>query len=256
MQTEISTTTGVYERSDELAEASHILIVEDESSIREPLARYLTDNGLRTKEAADASEARRLLAAHQFDLVILDIMMPGEDGLSLCRFVRERYGMPIIMLTAKAEDIDRIIGLEIGADDYVTKPFNPRLLLARIRAVMRRVTEAPLVRAESMTPAYAFGDWVLKTDERTLTDADGVAVSLSTGEFNLLHAMVVRPHKVLTREQLLDLSRGRDADPFDRSVDNMISRLRRKIEPDPKKPTLIKTVWGDGYSFNADVREL
>ena len=242
--------------SESLAGPAHILLVEDEKSIREPLSVYLADNGFRIKEAIDASAAREMMAAFQFHLVILDIMMPGEDGISLCRHIRETCNLPVIMLTAKSEDIDRIIGLEIGADDYVSKPFNPRELLARIRAVLRRTGEAPLVRSGAQNPAYAFGDWVLKTSERSLVGVDGVAVSLSSGEFDLLHAMVLRPHMVLSRDQLLDLSRGRDAESLDRSIDNMISRLRRKIEIDPKDPKIIKTIWGGGYSLIADVREL
>ena len=256
MKTGLSSEANSTVWSDALGGDMHILIVEDEASIREPLVSYLSDNDLRIKESANAEEARKQLAAYTFDLIILDIMMPGEDGLSLCRYVRETSDTPIIMLTAKSEDIDRIIGLEVGADDYVSKPFNPRELLARIRAVLRRVRDAPLLKSVSGNPAYAFGDWVLKTGERLLVGVDGICVSLSTGEYDLLYAMVLRPHMVLSREQLLDLSRGRDADSFDRSVDNMISRLRRKIEADPKEPKLIKTIWGGGYSFAADVREI
>ncbi len=239
-----------------MSESNHVLIVEDEESIREPLATYLSENSYRIREASDAAEARKLLAVYHFNLVILDIMMPGENGISLCRHVRETYNTPIIMLTAKSEEIDRIVGLEVGADDYVTKPFSPRELLARMHAVLRRAQEAPMVRSDAQNPNFSFGDWVLKTAEQVLVDTDGVNISLSTGEYNLLHAMVTRPHRVLSREQLLDLSQGRDADNFDRSIDNMISRLRRKVEADPKKPRVIKTVWGGGYSFNSDVREV
>lgn len=236
--------------------AEHILVVEDEASIRDPLVSYLSGNELRVKEAADSEEARRLLSAHRFDLIILDIMLPGEDGLSLTRFVRETISTPVILLTAKSEDVDRIVGLEIGADDYVTKPFNPRELLARIRAVLRRSCSAPLIASKSTNPTYSFGRWILKTGDQSLVGSDGVSVSLSTGEYNLLCAMVRRPRTVLTRDQLLDLSSGREANSFDRSIDNMISRLRRKIEVDPKKPQLIKTIWSGGYQLNADVREL
>ncbi|TDF35842.1 response regulator [Alteromonadaceae bacterium M269] len=239
-----------------MSELNHILIVEDEESIREPLASYLSDNDYRVKEAGNAEEARKLMSVYHFNLVILDIMMPGENGISLCRHIRETYNTPTIMLTAKTEEVDRIVGLEVGADDYVSKPFSPRELLARMHAVLRRVHEAPKVGIDSQNANYSFGDWVLKTAEQVLVDAEGINISLSTGEYNLLLAMVNRPNRVLSREQLLDLSQGRDAEHFDRSIDNMISRLRRKVELDPKKPKIIKTVWGGGYSFNSDVRQI
>ncbi len=234
----------------------HILVVDDESSIREPLVRYLSDHGFRVRAASNASDARKQLAAYAIDLVVLDIMMPGEDGLSLCRHIRETTDTPVILLTARAEDTDRIVGLEIGADDYVTKPFNPRELVARIRVVLRRVgAGGTRVRAPE-TESYAFADWVLKAGERELVDRDGVAVPLSTGEYKLLLALVSHPRQVLSRDQLLDLTQGREAHAFDRAIDNQISRLRRKIEADPKSPLLIKTVWGGGYSFSADVTRL
>jgi two-component system OmpR family response regulator len=239
-----------------MSESNQILIVEDEESIREPLAAYLSENGYRVREAGNAAEARKLMAVYHFNLIILDIMMPGEDGISLCRHIRETYNTPTIMLTAKTEEIDRIVGLEVGADDYVPKPFSPRELLARMHAVLRRSQEAPRVRSDAQNLNFSFGHWILNTAEQVLVDADGVNISLSTGEYNLLHAMVTRPNRVLSREQLLDLSQGRDAEHFDRSIDNMISRLRRKVEVDPKKPKVIKTVWGGGYSFNSDVREV
>lgn len=233
-----------------------LLIVEDEASIREPLARYFESNKFRVKAAADAAEARALLAAHAFDLVIADIMMPGEDGLSLCRHIRATSNLPVILLTAKAEELDRILGLEVGADDYVVKPFSPRELLARIKAVLRRSNSLPPKQATPETARFGFGDWVLKTGERELVGPDGLAVPLSTGEYALLLALVERPKLVLTRDQLLDLTQGREASVFDRSIDNQISRLRRKIEPDPKTPKYIKTVWGGGYTFSAEVRRL
>jgi two-component system OmpR family response regulator len=234
----------------------NILIVEDEASIREPLAKYFAANQFRVKVAADAAEARQLLAAHAFDLVIADIMMPGEDGLSLCRHVRSTSNLPVILLTARAEELDRIIGLEVGADDYVVKPFSPRELLARTKAVLRRSNSLPPRQAAPETVRYAFGNWVLKTGERELVGADGVGIPLSSGEYNLLLALVERPKLVLTRDQLLDLTQGREAGVFDRSIDNQISRLRRKIEADPKAPRYIKTVWGGGYTFSAEVRRL
>lgn len=233
----------------------HVLLVDDERSIREPLAQYLSRNGFRVTAAADAAEARTRLAGSAIDLVVLDIMMPGEDGLSLCRHIRESGDLPVILLTAKSEETDRIIGLEMGADDYVLKPFSPRELVARIKAIFRRVA-AGGVRQHADGANYAFDGWVLKTGERTLVDREGVAVPLSTAEYNLMLAFATRPHQVLSRDQLLDITQGREANAFDRAIDNQISRLRRKIEDDPKSPHFIKTVWGGGYTLAADVRKL
>lgn len=233
-----------------------LLIVEDEASIREPLVSYFESNRFRVKAAANAAQARALLTAHKFDLAIVDIMMPGEDGLSLCRHMREASNLPVIMLTARAEEIDRILGLEVGADDYVTKPFSPRELLARVKAVIRRSNSLPPRQTPPEKASYAFGDWVLKTGERELVGADGLSVPLSSGEYALLLVLLERPRLVLSRDQLLDLTQGREASVFDRSIDNQISRLRRKIEPDPKTPKYIKTVWGGGYSFSAEVTRL
>ncbi|HEY0414406.1 MAG TPA: response regulator [Allosphingosinicella sp.] len=233
----------------------HILLVDDERDIRDPLAAYLARNQLRVTKAESAAAARQVLAAHRIDLVLLDIMMPGEDGLSLAGFIRATTQIPIILVTAKAEETERIIGLELGADDYVTKPFSPRELLARIHAVLRRAGDAGAVHAPE-AEAYGFGPWVLKTGERELVGSDGKAVPLSTGEYNLLLAFATHPKRVLSREQLLDLSQGRDLAAFERSIDNHISRLRRKIEEDPADPKLIKTVWGGGYTLAADVRRL
>ncbi len=233
----------------------HLLLVDDERDIREPLATYLETQGYRVSKAESASAARQVLAAHQVDLVLLDIMMPGEDGLGLTGFIRATSAIPVILLTARAEETDRIVGLEIGADDYVTKPFSPRELLARIKAVLRRAGEGNRVRAPS-TDSYGFGPWVLKTGERELVDQEGVAIPLSTGEFNLLQAFVTHPRRVLSREQLLDFSQGRELNAFDRSIDNHISRLRKKIEDDPSEPKLIKTVWGGGYMLAAEVRRI
>jgi two-component system OmpR family response regulator len=232
----------------------HILLVDDERSIRDPLAQYLARNGMRVSKARDAQEARQALAAYAIDLVLLDIMMPGEDGLALCAQVRVTSGIPVILLTARAEETDRIVGLEIGADDYVTKPFSPRELLARIKSVLRRAGERPGRLRAADADAYAFGAWLLRTGERELIDAEGVAVPLSTGEYNLLLALVTHPRRVLSRDQLLDLAQGRELAAFERSIDNMVARLRRKIETDPKRPALIKTVRGGGYMFAADVR--
>ena len=234
----------------------HILLVDDERDIRDPLASYLSRNGLRVTRAENAAVARQLLTAYAIDLVLLDIMMPGEDGLSLAGYIRATTSIPVILLTAKAEEMDRVVGLEIGADDYVTKPFSPRELLARIKAVLRRVGEnGQLVRAPD-TDSYSFGAWLLKSGERELVGEDGVATPLSTGEYNILHAFVTHPRRVLTREQLLDLSQGRELAAFERSIDNHISRLRKKIEANSSDPKLIKTVWGGGYMLAADVKKL
>ena len=231
----------------------HILVVDDHRDIRDLLARYLVKHGLRVTTAADGPGLKQALKASAVDLVVLDIMMPGEDGLSLCRHLRETSGIPVILLTAMAEDTDRVVGLEIGADDYVTKPFNPRELLARIKAVLRR-TGGPPRPADAETPQrLRFGRWTLDMAQRALLDEAGVVTPLSTGEFQLLSVLVARPGMVLSRDQLLDLTKGRAAKAFDRSIDNQVSRLRRKIEADPKNPELIKTVWGGGYSFAGPV---
>jgi two-component system OmpR family response regulator len=231
----------------------HILLVDDERAIRDPLASYLQKNGYRVTAAADAGAARRALEGNAIDLLVLDIMMPGEDGLSLCRHVREVGELPVILLTARSEETDRIVGLEMGADDYVVKPFSPRELIARIKAILRRVSTGNQRETQPPAGIYRFGDWVLNSADWTLTGADGIAISLSTADYRLLTAFLERPRQVLSRDQLLDLTQGREANPFDRAIDNQISRLRRKIEPDPKAPTLIKTVWGGGYMLSADV---
>lgn len=242
--------------ADAMGETPHLLLVDDERSIREPLAAYLAKQGFRVTQAADAEQARARLAAYAIDLIVLDIMMSGEDGLSLCRHIRETSDLPVILLTARAEETDRIVGLEMGADDYVVKPFSPRELSARIKVVLRRMQAGGTRQSAPESGAYAFAGRVLKTGERTLVDRDGVSVPLSTGEFNLLLALVSRPRQVLTRDQLLDLTQGREAAAFDRAIDNQISRLRRKIEVDPKTPEIIKTVWGGGYTFAAEVTRL
>ncbi len=234
-------------------DAPHILVVDDHTDIRELLARFLSKHGYRVSVARDAQEARGLLRDGAFSLIVLDVMMPGEDGLSLCRHLRETKDVPIILLTAMAEETDRIVGLEMGADDYLVKPFNPRELLARIRAVLRRSNALPPGQVQSDGQRYTFGGWVLDSSTRDLVNGDGNPVALSTGEFNMLVAFLERPNIVLNRDQLLDLTRGRAARLFDRSVDNQISRLRRKIEEDPRKPKLIQTVWGGGYKLACQV---
>lgn len=239
-----------------MSDLPHILLVDDERSIREPLAHFLQKQGFRVTQAQDAAAARARLSAYAIDLVILDIMMPGEDGLSLTRHIRETGELPVILLTARSEETDRIVGLEMGADDYVVKPFSPRELAARVKVVLRRTANGGTRQHAPETGAYAFSGWVLKSGERALIDQDGVSVALSTGEYNLLLALVQRPRAVLTRDQLLDLTQGREAAPFDRAIDNQISRLRRKIEADPKNPELIRTVWGGGYTLAAEVTRL
>lgn len=225
----------------------HVLIVEDARDIREPLGRYLREHGYRATTAPDALAARKLMKGAAIDLVVLDIMMPGEDGLSLCRSIRETSQIPVILLTARGEEVDRIIGLEMGADDYIPKPFSPRELIARISAVLRRTQALPPRQKPPEAARIKFGDWLLDTGQRELIGVDGVAIALSSGEFSLLQALLERPKIALTRNQLLDLTKGRDAELFDRSIDNHVSRLRKKIEPDPKNPRYIKTVWGGGY---------
>jgi two-component system OmpR family response regulator len=233
----------------------HILVVDDHRDIRDLIARYLAKHGFRASVAESAAAARKMLQAADIDLLVLDIMMPGEDGLSLTRFLRENHDIPVILLTAMGEETDRIVGLEVGADDYLGKPFNPRELLARIKAVLRRTQTLPRGTAR---PAgrLRFGRFTLDAGRRELIDDNGIAVALSSGELRLLLALIERPGMVLSRDQLLDLTRGRAAQPFDRSVDNQVSRLRRKIESDPRNPQLIKTAWGDGYCFAGRVEHL
>jgi two-component system OmpR family response regulator len=203
--------------------------------------------------AGGGTEMRQLMRAAAVDLVVLDIMMPGEDGLSLCRQLRQTSDVPVVLLTAVSEETDRIVGLELGADDYVTKPFNPRELLARVRAILRRASAAPKSAADAELGRFRFDRWVLDVPRRALLDAAGNETALGTAEFRLLLAFVTRPGMVLSRDQLLDITAGRAAQVFDRSIDNLVSRLRRRIERDPQLPTLIKTVWGDGYMFAAPV---
>ncbi|WP_267380915.1 MULTISPECIES: response regulator [unclassified Sphingomonas] len=239
-----------------MSEPPHLLLVDDERSIREPLAAYLAKQGFRVTQAADAAAARTRIAAYAIDLVILDIMMPGEDGLSLCRHIAATSDLPVILLTARAEETERIVGLEMGADDYVVKPFSPRELAARIKVVLRRRIAGSTRQHAPESGAYGFAGWLLRSGERVLIDREGVSVPLSTGEYNLLLALVTRPRQVLTRDQLLDLTQGREAAAFDRAIDNQISRLRRKIEADGKAPEIIKTVWGGGYMLATEVTRL
>jgi two-component system OmpR family response regulator len=236
-----------------MEQPNHILIVDDHPDIRDSLAKYLGQHEYRTSVAADAAEARALVEGSAIDLVVLDIMMPGEDGLSLCRHLRQTTELPIILLTAVADDTDRVIGLEMGADDYLTKPFNPRELLARIKSVLRRTHSLPPRSGPVETDKRYFGNWTFDIQQREVSGADKVAIPLSSAEFHLLSAFLDHPKMVLSRDQLLDLTAGRSAKVFDRAIDNQVSRLRKKLEQDPKKPSLIKTVWGGGYMLTAEV---
>ena len=233
---------------------TRLLIVDDEAALREPLADYLVRQGFVVAQAATAAEARSRLAVEIPDLVLLDIMMPGEDGLSLCRHLVESRQLPVIFITARGEATDRIVGLEIGADDYVVKPFDPRELVARIRSVLRRASRGPAPASDEF--AYEFEGWRLDPLKRRLIDPEGAVVAISSVEFRLLLTFLDHPRQVLDRDRLLDMVQGREAHLFDRAVDNQVSRLRRKIEADNKDPQLIQTVWGGGYLFAADVRRV
>ncbi|CCA94248.1 MULTISPECIES: response regulator [unclassified Novosphingobium] len=231
-----------------------LLLVDDEAALREPLAEYLSRQGFAVSQAVSAAEARSRLREEKPELVLLDIMMPGEDGLSLCRHLVESQDLPVIFLTARGEATDRIVGLEIGADDYVVKPFEPRELVARIRSVLRRSSRVPAAPAEN--EAFVFEGWHLDPLKRRLTDAEGAVVAISSVEFRLLMAFLEHPRQVLNRDRLLDMVQGREAHLFDRAVDNQVSRLRRKIEVDSRNPQLIQTVWGGGYMLATDVKRV
>lgn len=234
----------------------HILVVDDDREIRDLLSRFLVKHGLRVRTAGDGREMARELKEWTFDLVVLDVMMPGDDGLTLCRNLRAESDMPVIMLTAMGEETDRIIGLEMGADDYIAKPFNPRELLARIKAVLRRAGAPRVVDvAEQAAAVFTFEGWVFDPARRELRNPDGTLIALSGGEFELLNVFVTHPGRVLNRDQLLDMARGREAAPFDRAMDVQVSRLRRKIEDDPAQPARIVTIRGGGYQFMAKVMQ-
>jgi two-component system OmpR family response regulator len=233
--------------------APHLLIVDDDKELCALLSKFLARHGYRVSIAHNGSEMAQILETSRVSLVILDLMLPGEDGLVLCRRLRATSTLPIIMLTAMADEVDRIIGLEMGADDYIAKVANPRELLARVRAVLRRAGPAEAGAAADQGRILEFAGWRLDVTHRQLYSAKNALVPLRAGEFELLLAFVERPRRVLSRDQLLDLSRGRSANAFDRSIDVQVSRLRRKIEPDPKEPTLIKTVRSGGYILAANV---
>jgi two-component system OmpR family response regulator len=232
----------------------HLLVVDDAFDIREPLAKFLDKNGFRVTTAENAAAARARLNADKIDLVVLDVMMPGEDGLSLCRYLSANTATPVILLTAMSEETDRVVGLEVGADDYITKPFSQRELLARIKNVLRRVGDiAASGKPEGMDGTYTFEGWKFRVGERELRNPQGVMVPITTVDFYLLSTFLAHPKAVLDRDKLLGLAHGMQPDIFDRTIDLQVSRLRRKIEPDPKNPAFIKTVRGKGYVWCTDV---
>lgn len=234
----------------------HILIVDDDREIRQMVADYLQKNGLRVSTAGDGREMRSILETNAIDLVVLDLMMPGEDGLTIARNLRggKHRAVPVVMLTARDDPTDRIIGLEMGADDYVTKPFAARELLARIKAVIRRTRMLPPnLQVTQVTHMVAFGRWRLDTTARHLLEPDGTVVPLSGAEFRLLRVFIDHANRVLTRDQLLSLTQGRDAEPFDRSIDLLVSRLRQRLQDDAREQSYIKTVRSEGYVFSTPI---
>jgi two-component system, OmpR family, response regulator len=233
----------------------HLLVIDDDHEIRDLLTRFMEKNGFRITAVRDAREARRAWTRGAFPLVVLDLMLPGESGLDLARWLRDQEDVPIVMLSAMSEDTDRIIGLELGADDYIAKPFNPRELMARIRAVMRRATDTQdsATSGERIARPLRFAGWTLEPARRRLLNPEGVEVPLTGGEYDLLFALLERANRVLTRDMLLDLLRGRQAGPFDRAIDVAVSRLRRKLDDQGGGAQLIKTVRGGGYVLAATV---
>jgi two-component system OmpR family response regulator len=237
-----------------MTEKAHILVVDDHRDIRDGLDKFMSAHGFRVSTAPDGRMMRRLIERSRIDLIVLDLMLPGEDGLSLCRFLRTNSSIPVVMLTAMGEETDRVVGLEMGADDYIAKPFSPRELVARVKAVLRRTQSLPDGLRPPPQTRVRFARWLFDVARRELQTENGTAVPLSTAEYNLLRTFVGHPGRVLSRDQLLDLTQGRTAAPFDRAIDTQVSRLRRKIEVDPKAPEIIKTVWGGGYVFAAEVK--
>ena len=236
-----------------MSQPAHILVVDDDHEIRTLLAEYLEKNALRVSVARDGKEMYRVLDRVRVDLVVLDILLPGDDGLTLCRALRASSQLPIIMLTARGDDVDRILGLELGADDYLPKPFKPRELLARITAVLRRTTHVLREPLPGDVRCYRFAGWRLDTTARSLTDQGGNTVALSGAEFRLLAVLLAHAGQVLSRLQLMELLRGRDLDPFDRSIDQRVSRLRQILGDDARSPLIIKTVYGEGYVIGVPV---
>ncbi len=233
-----------------------ILIVDDDQQIAELLQDFLQQHGFRTQIARHAIEMKKRFERHHFDLVVLDVMLPGQDGLSLCQYIRQQSDMPIIMLSAAGSETDRVVGLEMGADDYLTKPFGPRELLARIKALLRRA-QGELGHRKRLSPLQklSFANWTIDREKHCLITEDNLVVALSTAEYNLLSAFIEHPRRILTRDQLSDLLYGREATPTDRAIDVLVGRLRRKIEQDAKKPKLIVTVRGGGYQLMTDVKK-
>ena len=235
--------------------ADHVLVVDDDRGIRELIAGYLEKNGMRVTVAANGRQMRAVLEQGVPDLIVLDLMMPGEDGLVLCRELRvgKFRTLPVLMLTARSEETDRIVGLEMGADDYLAKPFAVRELFARIRAVLRRTRMLPGMQVSESAEFIGFGDWRLDTTARHLLDAEGTMVALSGAEYRLLRVFLDHPQRVLTRDQLLNLTQGRQADQFDRSIDLLVSRLRQRLQDVAREPRYIKTLRSEGYVFSAAV---
>ncbi len=236
-----------------MANADHILIVDDDAETRILLQVYLEKQGFRVATAADGRGLRKALETTHPDLIVLDLMLPGEDGLQLCRDLRARSNLPVIMLTARGEETDRIVGLEMGADDYIAKPANPRELLARIKSVLRRARSLPENLEPEPVKTYRFAGWALDLATRNLTAPDGVVVPLSGTEFKLLRIFIAHPDRVLSRDQLIEHMISREAGPFDRAIDVQVSRLRQRLNEDAREPRLIKTVRGAGYVFAANV---
>ncbi|MDT9634745.1 response regulator [Pseudomonas marginalis] len=232
---------------------SNLLIVDDDLEVLALLKKFFMQHGYAVETVAGGTELWAAMERHPADLIILDLMLPGENGLLLCQRLRQQYATPVIMLTAMGELSDRVVGLEMGADDYLSKPFDARELLARVRAVLRRAGEGRPVLGESARPLIRFAGWQLDVTRRELRSPDEVMIPLSSGEFDLLLVFVEHPQRVLTREQLLNLARGHSHDAFDRSIDVQVSRLRRKLEFDTKRPAMIRTVRNGGYQFTASV---
>ncbi len=234
---------------------THILVVDDDPKIRALLRRLFEGEGWKVGEAATRVEVRNQFASSRFDLVTLDLMLGGDDGLAIARELRQDSRIPIVMVSGKGDTIDRVVGLEIGADDYIAKPFHVREVLARVRAVLRRSEEAAAASAIAPTggEAYSFAGFVIDLGKRELRDAGGIHIPLTTAEFGLLEVFLRNVNRVLSRDRIMDLTKGHEWSPYDRTIDNHVARLRRKIEVDPENPLLIKTVRGVGYSFTADV---
>jgi two-component system OmpR family response regulator len=235
------------------ANREHLLIVDDDKEIRNLLTDYLEQADYRVSAVGDGKAMRRVLEANRIDLVILDLMLPGENGLTLCRELRSKTNLPVLMLTARGDEVDRIIGLEMGADDYLAKPFNPRELLARIKSVVRRAQALPPNMETDKVHTLRFAGWTLDVATRNVTAADGLVVPLSGAEYRLLRVFLDHPQRVLAREQLLELANGREAILFDRSIDVLVGRLRKRLRDDSREPVLIKTVRGEGYVLAAAV---